>query len=42
MNNPKVQKAKQMHLNNSLSVESICESLSISRSTFYRYLAMES
>ena len=42
INNPKVQMAKQMHLNNSLSVESICESLAISRATFYRYLAMES
>lgn len=40
INNPKVQMAKQMHLNNSLSVESICESLSISRATFYRYLSM--
>ena len=42
INNPKVQMAKQMHLNNSLSVESICESLAISRATFYRYLAMKS
>ncbi len=40
INNPKVQMAKQMHQNNSLSIESICESLSISRATFYRYLAM--
>lgn len=40
INNPKVQMAKQMHQNNLLSIESICESLSISRATFYRYLAM--
>lgn len=38
--NPKVQMAKQMHLNNSLSVDSICESLAISRATFYRYLTL--
>jgi DNA invertase Pin-like site-specific DNA recombinase len=41
INNPKVQMAKQMHLNQSLSVASICESLSISRATFYRYLTMK-
>jgi len=40
INNPKVQMAKQMHQNNSLSIESICGSLSISRATFYRYLAI--
>jgi DNA invertase Pin-like site-specific DNA recombinase len=40
VNSPKVQMAKQMHQNNSLPIESICESLSISRATFYRYLAM--
>ncbi|TKF14364.1 hypothetical protein FCV47_16235 [Vibrio kanaloae] len=32
--------AKQMHKNQSLSVDSICESLSISRATFYRYLSV--
>ncbi|NQY62127.1 MAG: recombinase family protein [Alteromonadaceae bacterium] len=42
INNPKVQMAKQMHQNNSLSIESICDSLSISRATFYRYLSMKS
>lgn len=36
----KVQMAKQMHQNQTLSIDSICESLSISRSTFYRYLAL--
>lgn len=40
INNPKVQMAKRMHQNNSLSIESICNSLSISKATFYRYLAM--
>ncbi|WP_318782604.1 recombinase family protein [Pseudoalteromonas aurantia] len=38
--NPKVQMAKQMHQNKSLSVDSICESLLISRATFYRYLSL--
>ncbi|MFA0001685.1 recombinase family protein, partial [Vibrio lentus] len=37
---PKVQMAKQMHQNQTLSIDSICESLSISRATFYRYLAL--
>ncbi|MFT6139700.1 MAG: DNA invertase Pin-like site-specific DNA recombinase [Psychromonas sp.] len=40
VNSPKVQMAKQTHQNNSLPIESICESLFISRATFYRYLAM--
>lgn len=40
LNNSKVLMAKQMHQNQSLSVDSICESLSISRATFYRYLAL--
>lgn len=39
-NNPKVLMAQQMHQNKTISVESICESLSISRATFYRYLAI--
>lgn len=39
-NNPKVQMAKEMHKNKSLSVDSICQSLSISRATFYRYVAL--
>ncbi|MFA0153326.1 helix-turn-helix domain-containing protein [Vibrio sp. 10N.261.46.C10] len=38
--NSKVQMAKQMHQNKTLSIDSICESLSISRATFYRYLAL--
>lgn len=40
LNNSKVLMAKQMHQNQSLSVDSICESLSISRATFYRYLSL--
>ena len=40
INNPKVQMAKQMHQNNTVSIESICESLAISRATFYRYLVI--
>ncbi|CAK3721674.1 hypothetical protein VCRA2120E57_1510002 [Vibrio crassostreae] len=40
INNPKVQMAKQMHQNNSLPVDSICESLAISRATFYLYLSL--
>jgi len=39
VNNPKVKMAKQLHQNKALSIEEICESLSISRATFYRYLA---
>ncbi|PMM00622.1 invertase [Vibrio kanaloae] len=38
--NSKVQMAKQMHQNKTLSIDSICESLSISRATFYRYLVL--
>lgn len=39
--NPKVQMAKQMYNNKSVSIDSICESLSISKATFYRYLSIE-
>lgn len=38
--NPKVKMAKQMHSNKSLSIDDICDSLSISKSTFYRYLSI--
>lgn len=38
--NPKVLMAKQMHQNPSVSIDSICTSLSISRATFYRYLSL--
>ena len=40
INNPKVIMAKQMHQNKTVPIDSICESLAISRATFYRYLAM--
>ena len=35
---PKVKMAKQLYQNKSLSIQEICSSLNISRSTFYRYL----
>lgn len=35
---PKVITAKKMHENKSLSITEICQSLEISRATFYRYL----
>lgn len=38
--NPKVQMAKQMHSNKTLSIGEICDSLSISKATFYRYVSM--
>lgn len=34
----KVQAAKRMHKDNTMSVRDICEVLSVSRTTFYRYL----
>ncbi|MCU7938476.1 MAG: recombinase family protein [gamma proteobacterium symbiont of Bathyaustriella thionipta] len=36
--NPKVVTAKKMHQDKSLSIDEICQSLKISRATFYRYL----
>ncbi|MCU7837272.1 MAG: recombinase family protein [gamma proteobacterium symbiont of Taylorina sp.] len=38
--NPKVVMAKKMHQDKSLSIDEICESLKISRATFYRYLSV--
>ncbi len=38
--NPKVQMAKEMHQKKSLPIDAICQSLSISRATFYRYLSL--
>ena len=38
--NPKVQMAKEMHQRKSLPINTICQSLSISRATFYRYLSL--
>ncbi|MEI8032685.1 MAG: recombinase family protein [Chlorobiaceae bacterium] len=37
----KVQMVKKMSQNTSVSVKEICQSLKISRSTYYRYLAMK-
>lgn len=38
-NNPRIQMAKKLHADKSLSIEHICQTLRISRATFYRYLA---
>ena len=38
--NPKVKMAQKMHLDRSLSIGEICESLKISRPTLYRYLKL--
>jgi DNA invertase Pin-like site-specific DNA recombinase len=40
INDPKVQMAKQMHQNKSMEVGDICESLGISKATFYRYVSL--
>ena len=37
---PKVRAAKEMHKNKNLSISEICETLQISRNTFYRYLRL--
>ncbi|MCG7551374.1 recombinase family protein [Pseudoalteromonas sp. Of7M-16] len=39
-NDPTVVMAKQMHENKALSVEQICETLCISRATYYRYISL--
>lgn len=38
---PKVKMAKQMHKDHSITINEICESLNVSRSTFFRYLKVE-
>ena len=38
--NPKVKTAKRMHQNHGMDINQICQMLSISRATFYRYLAV--
>ncbi len=38
--NPKVRMAKELHKNKTLSVNEICNTLSISRAMFYRYLSL--
>ncbi len=37
---PRVKTAKRMHKNREISINQICETLKISRPTFYRYLAI--
>jgi len=36
--NPKIKTAKKLHLDKTLSIDEICNTLKISRPTFYRYL----
>ncbi len=38
--NPRVKMAKRMYKNHGMSIDQICETLKISRPTFYRYLAL--
>ncbi len=38
---PRVQMAKAMHKDKSVGITDICQTLNISRATFYRYLALE-
>jgi DNA invertase Pin-like site-specific DNA recombinase len=38
---PKVRMAQEMNKNKSLSIKEICDSLEISRATFYRYISLE-
>ena len=37
---PRVAAAKRLHQDRSLEIDEICQNLRISRSTFYRYLAI--
>jgi len=39
-NDPRVKTAKKMHKDHSLGIDEICQTLKISRATFYRYLAI--
>jgi DNA invertase Pin-like site-specific DNA recombinase len=39
INDPKLVLAKKLHGDTSLTIDEICKSLHISRSTYYRYLA---
>ncbi len=39
--NPKVKMATELHKNKALSIEDICDNLGISRTTFYRYISLE-
>lgn len=40
-NDPRVVTAKEMHKNNTISITKICQTLNISRATFYRYLTIQ-
>jgi DNA invertase Pin-like site-specific DNA recombinase len=40
ISDPKVRTAKKLHADKSISIGDICNTLKISRATFYRYLAM--
>jgi len=40
-NDPRVQTAKAMHRDKGMPITDICQTLNISRATFYRYLAMD-
>jgi hypothetical protein len=39
-NDPRVQMSKTMHRDKHMAIGDICKTLGISRSTFYRYLAL--
>lgn len=39
-NDPKVKMAKQMHQDPSITIKEICDSLKISKATFYRYISL--
>jgi DNA invertase Pin-like site-specific DNA recombinase len=41
INDPRVQTAKKMHSDKSISVPDICQTLRISRATLYRYVGMK-
>ena len=38
---PRVQMAKAMYTDRNMAIRDICKTLGISRSTFYRYLALD-
>ena len=41
IDDPRVRMAKRMHKDKGISIDEICNSLKISRSSFYRYLSMK-
>lgn len=40
VHDPRVKMAKELHQNPEISIQEVCQTLKISRSTFYRYLAL--